>query len=113
MKSKTPPDIFEASHGTADICNSDWRVIRSMLRILLRQSKNARKSSAIQVALSNITRDEDRDIFIKYFMKGISIAKIALDDYYSIETVKRYLKRGTKEFVTVYCDGILIKPFTE
>lgn len=113
MKSKTPPDIFEASHGTTDICNSDWRVIRSMLRILLRQSKNARMSSAIQEALSNITRDDDRDIFIKYFMKGVSIAKIALDDYYSIETVKRGLKRGTKEFAATYCDGLMIRPFTE
>jgi len=112
LKSKTPPDIFEASHGTADISNKDWRTIRSMLRILFNQSENASERK-VREAIKNITRDDDRNVFINYFLRRQSIVKIAMNEYYSIDSVKRYLKRGTKEFIIAYCDGALLKPFIE
>ncbi|MFC4652647.1 hypothetical protein ACFO26_06965 [Lactococcus nasutitermitis] len=104
-------DLFESTYGTEDITTKDWRIIRSMLRILLRQSANARRSKEVQVALNEITREADRDVFIKYFLKGQSIIKISLEEYYDESVVRRYLRRATKEFTAVYCDGLLAKPF--
>ncbi|MGL5895744.1 MAG: hypothetical protein ACRCZN_02005 [Lactococcus lactis] len=107
------PDLFESSYGTYDISAKDWRTIRSMLRVVLRQSETARKSKNVNEAIKNITRAEDRDVFIKYFINGQSIVNISMEQYFHIETVKNYLRRGTKEFVAVYCNGALAKLFIE
>ena len=111
MVNKKQRDLFESAYGISDISTNDWRIIRSMLRVLLRQSSNARQSKEVQLALCEITREVDRDIFIKYFLKGQSIIKISLDQYYDESIVRKYLRRATREFATVYCNGLLIKPF--
>ncbi|KSU03522.1 hypothetical protein KF201_0602 [Lactococcus lactis subsp. lactis] len=84
-----------------------------MLRVLLRQSDTVRKSENVANAIQNIARDEDRIVFFKYFIKGQSILNVSMDQYFSVESVKRYLKRGTKDFIAVYNNGALAKLFIE
>ncbi|MCD6632150.1 hypothetical protein LSG16_04795 [Lactococcus cremoris] len=102
--------LFEATY---DISDKDWRIIRSMLRVVLRQSDTVRKSKNVTEAIKNITREEDRIVFFKYFIGGQSIVNISLEQYFSIESVKKYLKRGTKDFVASYNKGALGNLFIE
>ncbi|WP_285005982.1 hypothetical protein [Lactococcus formosensis] len=111
MKSKAQPDIFACTHGTQDIETDDWRIVRSVLRTMLRQSKNARTSKEALHSLDQITNPDHRRIFKKYFMNGQGIVKISIDEHYDESVVRSYISSATKEFAAVYCNGALTKAF--
>ncbi|XHB95541.1 hypothetical protein AAFF39_03760 [Lactococcus garvieae] len=111
MRRKEQPDIFECTYGTQDIETEDWRIIRSMLRIMLRQSKNAKKSKEVIQSLNQITNPKHKRVFRKYFIEGHGIVKISMDEHYDESVVRSYIYSATKVFAASYCNGSLVKAF--
>ena len=81
----------------------DWQVIRSVFRIMFRQSKTAIYTKEFQKALNNIIHSTDREIFIRYYMQKHSLTKISMDMFYDESTVRAHLRRAVRQFACVYC----------
>lgn len=105
------PDSIFIETGVTEISEEEWRIIRAALKLILRRSKSVRKSSEVKRAVNCITRSEDREVFIAYYLKDCSVTNIHLNHYFSERTVIKYLNRAVKEFVIAYHKGILMDIF--
>jgi hypothetical protein len=64
---------------TLTLTLKDWQVIRSMFRIMFRQSKTAINTKEFNKAINNISRSTDKEIFIRYYIQKQSLTRISID----------------------------------
>lgn len=62
----------------------------------------------ISEAIEKISDDTRKQVFIRYYIDRENQVNIAMTMYLSPETVKRYLRIATREFLEYYDNGRLL-----
>lgn len=91
-----------------DLTKDEFTGVRIILNGLIRKNIKAKHSTMLNEAIGKISDDMHRQVFTMYYIQRHSQAKIAMTLYLSQETVKRYLRVATREFLEYYDNGRLL-----